>query len=166
MVDDPYLGAVEARAAEASGKRWELASRSAGKEPSIVVHLEDGTVEHMRVTRDLDAASEADVRFIAHCRSDIETLVAAARGAAAIATPDLDAIEQRARSASPAPWTAYIEAEGGLAGSDVIRVSDRDDEPDMYLWLGSRRAPSADYRFVAAARQDVARLLDTLKYQA
>jgi len=160
---DAYLRAVEARAAEVSGERWELASRPSGKETSIVVHLGPGKSEDLRVTRDLEAASESDIRFIAHSRSDIRTLVAAARRAAPIAKTELDTIEQRAASASPAPWTAFIESEGGLGGSDVIRVTDRDDQPDMYLWLGSRLAPSADFRFVAAARQDIPRLVGALK---
>ena len=71
---------------------------------------------------------------------------------------ELAEIEARCRAASPAPWTAFIEADGGLGGCDVIRVSEQDNEPDLYLWFGLGLldlAPSANFRFVAAARQDI-----------
>jgi hypothetical protein len=62
-------------------------------------------------------------------------------------------------SASPGPWTAFIESDGEIGGSDVIRVSESDSEADMYLWMGLDPAPSAIFRFVAEACQDVSALL-------
>ena len=73
------------------------------------------------------------------------------------------AIERRAAAASPPPWKAFLASDGGVAGSSVIWVSDRDDEPDMYLWLDGAIAPDADFEFVAAVRQDVPRLLEAVR---
>lgn len=162
MLDDNDLAAVEARLTEASGERWELGTDETGL-PLILVRFQDGHSEEMRVKRDFELAGEADVRFIAHARSDASRLIAAIRGSSSMSATDLDAIERRAAAASPEPWTAFIEAEGGLAGTDVIRVTDRDDEPDLYLWLGSDLAPSSDFRFVASARQDIPRLVAALR---
>jgi hypothetical protein len=44
----------------------------------------------------------------------------------------------------------------------VIWVSDRDDEPDLYLWMDSEPAPNDDWEFVAHAREDIPRLLEQL----
>jgi hypothetical protein len=68
---------------------------------------------------------------------------------------DVGGIGTRIASASPGSWTAFIGSDGGIGGSDVIRVSEGDGEADMYLWLGPDLAPSAVYRFVAEARQDL-----------
>jgi hypothetical protein len=76
---------------------------------------------------------------------------------------DLDEIEQRAAGASPAPWTSFVEGRDHLGGDDFIRVSDSDDEPDLYLSRavdqGVVPASVADLDFVAYARQDIPRLL-------
>ena len=76
-----------------------------------------------------------------------------------LSAEDAAGIGLRVASASPGPWTAFIESDGGIGGSDVIRVSESDSEADMYLWMGQDVAPSEIFRFVAEARQDVSALL-------
>ena len=63
----------------------------------------------------------------------------------------LDEIEVRFGRASPPPWKVFLEEAGGIAGSNVIWVSDHDDEPDLCLWLNDQLAPGANFEFVAAA---------------
>ncbi|WP_432942930.1 hypothetical protein ACQPXM_38550 [Kribbella sp. CA-253562] len=76
---------------------------------------------------------------------------------------ELDEIERRTAAASPGPWTSFVEGRDHLGGDDFIRVSDRDDEPDLYLSRavtgGVVPASVADLDFVAHARQDIPRLL-------
>ena len=76
---------------------------------------------------------------------------------------DAAGIGMRIASASPGPWSAFIESDGGIGGSDVIRVSESDSEADMYLWIGRELAPSDVFRFVAAARQDLPALLAAIR---
>jgi hypothetical protein len=114
----------------------------------------------LRVTRDGDPASDGDVLFIRHAFSDIPRLLEAlGSGSSLLSAEDAAGIGTRIASASPGPWTAFIESDGAIGGSDVIRVSESDSEADMYLWIGSDLAPPAVFRFVAEARQDLPALL-------
>ena len=76
---------------------------------------------------------------------------------------ELDAIEARYQAASPSPWKAYVEGRDHWSGDDFIRVSDLDEQPDMYVSraeAGSiRPASTADLDFIAGARQDIPALL-------
>ena len=77
---------------------------------------------------------------------------------------ELDAIQARAAAATPGPWEAFVEGRDHLAGDDFIRTGGlNDDAPDMYvdLFYGARKmpAPPADLDFIAAARQDIPRLI-------
>jgi hypothetical protein len=76
---------------------------------------------------------------------------------------ELDAIEARCRAASPGPWKAFVEGRDHWGGDDFIRVSDLDEEPDMYVSRadagGIRPASVVDLDFIAAARQDIPALL-------
>lgn len=119
----------------------------------------DGEERPMRVTRDRAPASEADVRFIASARADTERLLAHVQGGPPLSPEDLSEIEERADRASPPPWLPFLESEGGIGGCSAIGVSYRDDEPDMYLWVGDDLAPDADFAFVAAAREDIPKLV-------
>src|SRR5260370_36619517 len=112
----------------------------------------------MRATRELAPASQADSQFIGHARSDVERLLQAIQGKAVLSPEEITWIEARCRAASPTPWRAFIEAEGGLGGCDMMQASDEEDEPDLYVWLGPNLAPSADFRLLASARQDVRQL--------
>lgn len=80
---------------------------------------------------------------------------------------DLDAIEARCAAASPGPWTSFVEDRDHSAGDDFIRISDSDDEPDMYVSraeAGSiRPASPSDLDFIAAARQDIPALVAEIR---
>jgi len=156
------LDAIVARAAAASGTSWDLARTTDG-EPSITVRFSDGRRESLRLTRDQQPASAADVEFVAHSRADVGRLSATLSGRDVLSEIELRAIEKRARQASPSPWRPFLETDGGTGGSSVIWVTDSDDEPDLYLWLGDSLAPPEDFEFVAAARADIPRLLAAVK---
>jgi hypothetical protein len=162
MPSDQVLEVIEARLVAVSGIRWEVIELD-GRQFGIDVIFADGHRTMMQVTRDRAPASNVDVLFIGHARSDMQRLLLAIHGELALSPRELAEIEARCRAASSAPWTAFIEADGGLGGCDMIRVSDQDREPDLYLWFGPGLvdlAPSANFRFVAAARQDI---LDLIK---
>lgn len=80
---------------------------------------------------------------------------------------ELKAIENRCQAASPGPWKAFVEGRDHWGGDAFIRVSDDDDEPDMYVSRatsgGLRPAPSDDLDFIAAARQDIPNLLAEIR---
>jgi hypothetical protein len=74
-----------------------------------------------------------------------------------------------ANEPSPAPWIPSLESDGGVGGSNVIRVSHDDDEPDLYRWHGADWAfryddvaSDADFEFVANARQEIPAMLAAL----
>jgi hypothetical protein len=131
----------------------------------VYVTFADGTGQLMRLTRDLQPASANDVTFVSAARQDIQRLIAALRLGDAVGDHELAEIERRCRAASPGPWQAFLESDGGIGGSSVIRVSDDDDELDLYLWIGKDLAPDADFEFVASAREDIPRLLAALHQQ-
>lgn len=151
MISEPYLDEVKAR--------WEAVR-------DMVINIaSDGHVKmltrqgasqvELRVTRDGDHAGDGDVLFIGHAFSDIPRLLEALESGSFLSSEDAAEIGMRIASASQGPWTAFLESDGGIGGSDVIRVSDSDSEADMYLWMGADLAPSAVFRFVAEARQDL-----------
>jgi hypothetical protein len=116
------------------------------------------------VRRDHEPASEADVRFIALARTIVERLVdAVERGeAGTFSAQELDEIDAAVAGASSPPWVPFLESTQPIGGSSVIWIGgERDDEPDMYVWLGEdrRAAPDPDVEFIAQARQDVPELL-------
>src|SRR5260370_42633337 len=100
----------------------------------------------MRATRELAPASQADSQFIGHARSDVERLLQAIQGKAVLGPEAITWIEARCRAASPAPWRAFIEAEGGLGGCDMIQVSDQGAERDVDIWLGPNLTEATDFR--------------------
>jgi hypothetical protein len=70
---------------------------------------------------------------------------------------DLQEMEIRCEAARPGPWRSYVERRDHLSGSSFIMVGagpSRDDE-DLYLSGNT----DADQDFIAAARQDVPRLI-------
>lgn len=156
-VDEVELAAIEARLAAVAGEDWEPAQREGL--PVVLVRFADGCEGVMRVTRDGVTAGEDDIEFIGRARRDIGRLLAEVRGDGVIAETDLDDIGRRCSRASPPPWRVFLERDGGIGGSNVIWVSDRDDEPDLYVWLDGELARDADFEFIAAARQDVPVLL-------
>lgn len=162
VLDANRLRELESLLASASGDRWDLDEDENGL-PGIRVHFADGHAEHLRATREDRPAGRHDVELIARGRQDLERLIRCLRGELSLPDGELGAIERRLAAASPDPWTALIEADGGLGGSNVITVSDRDDEPDLYLWRGEAPAPDADFRLAGALRNDLPRLLDAVR---
>ncbi|MEM8609625.1 MAG: hypothetical protein AAGF92_21155 [Myxococcota bacterium] len=79
---------------------------------------------------------------------------------AAIDTDELDSIASRCAAAQPAPWTSYIEGRDHTAGSNFIMVG-RGDSRGADIELSG--ATAADQDFVAAARQDVPRLIEEIR---
>jgi hypothetical protein len=152
------LAAIEARLAAATGDRWRPGSDPDGV-PVVYVGFPDGREDVLRITRERVPASIGDIDFIGHARRDLERLIGAVRGVADLADAELDQIEARLAGASPAPWRVFLEADGGIGGSNVISVSDGDDEPDLYIWRDGKLASDGDFEFIAAARQDIPDLI-------
>lgn len=158
MISDVEINEIDARAAAATGVRWELGSTEDGR--SVVsIDVGDGSTLQIAVAREGDAASEQDMDFIAHSRDDVQTLLAFLRDEAPLSAARLEGVASRCDQASPAPWKVFLESDGGIGGGSVIWVSDADGEPDLYLWMGSEPAADADFAFVAAIRQDLPRLV-------
>jgi hypothetical protein len=80
---------------------------------------------------------------------------------------DLDAMENRAAAASPAPWEPFIFSDRNPNDVDFIRVGDQDGCPDMYVehdvGANRKRVPWQDIEFIAHARQDVPALLSEIR---
>ncbi len=87
--------------------------------------------------------------------------------AVVLSDEELHAIEDRCAAASPGPWTSYVEGRDHWGGDDFIRVSEADDEPDMYVSRAEagtvRPASPADLDFIASARQDVPSLVAEIR---
>ncbi len=73
-----------------------------------------------------------------------------------ITPEELDAIEARCASASPGPWRSLIEGRDHWSGSDFIMTGPGDARGEDIEMSG---ATHADRDFIAAARQDVPRLV-------
>ena len=81
-----------------------------------------------------------------------------------ITKAELDAMQQRADAASKGPWRSFIEDRDHECGSDFIQIGGDDDrEDDMYVSRDTARASDEDLDFIAAARQDVPRLIAEVK---
>ncbi|MCE1173830.1 MAG: hypothetical protein LWW77_04385 [Propionibacteriales bacterium] len=142
----------------------EFATSNQGSEQTGVRVLANGVESVMVVTRDSEPAAPGDVEFVAHCVGDLHGLYLMATSTESARPEFLTEIAARVEAASPAPWCACIEADGGLGGCDVILVGpDDSDDPDLYLWVDGSLAPSDYLRFVAAARQDIPRLLEAVR---
>jgi hypothetical protein len=157
MLSRAYLDAIRTRRESVRDLAIEIATGSDGH--ARILARQGASQVELRVTRDEDPAGEGDVLFVGHAFSDIPRLLDAIESGRHLSAEDAAGIGMRTASASPGPWTAFIESDGGIGGCDVIRVSESDSEADMYLWIGQDLAPSDVFRFVAAARQDLPALL-------
>ncbi|WP_395293711.1 hypothetical protein ACF9IK_08940 [Kitasatospora hibisci] len=82
---------------------------------------------------------------------------------------ELTTIERRAAAAAPGPWLARLDGDGrGLGGESFIQIqpgAETDDEIHLRRYAGAGQVNSrdprlhADLEFIAAARQDVPRLV-------
>lgn len=69
---------------------------------------------------------------------------------------ELEIILKRAEAASPGPWTSYIEGRDMTSGSSFIMTGTEENRGEDIEPLG---VTEADMDFIAAARQDVPRLV-------
>lgn len=69
---------------------------------------------------------------------------------------ELDAIERRVAATQPAPWKSLIEGRDHTSGSSFIMTGEGSSRGEDIELSG---ATTADYDFIAAARQDVPMLL-------
>jgi hypothetical protein len=124
----------------------------------------EGHMDSVRPMRDLELAGPQDAEFVAGCARDLGRLIACLRGEVALSADELDEIDARAERASPAPWQAFLEADGGLGGCNLIWVGEMDaDEPDIYLWQGDDLAPDPVWKLVAAARNEIPGLVAAVR---
>lgn len=73
---------------------------------------------------------------------------------------ELKAIAQRCAEALPEPWISFVTGRDQESGSSFIMTGAEDSRgPDLELAGGN----SADQDFVAAARQDIPRLLEEVR---
>jgi hypothetical protein len=161
MLSEPYLDEIRARWEAVRDIAVEIKGNPGG--PAKLIAGQAASQVELRVRREGNPAGDADVLFVGHAFSDISRLLGALESGSPLTFEDAAGIGMRIASASPGPWTAFIESDGGIGGSDVIRVSESDSEADMYLWLGPGMASSAVYRFVAEARQDLPALLAAME---
>ena len=77
---------------------------------------------------------------------------------------ELPELERLAAAATPGPWVANIEEEAPIGGDSMIELGlSGDFPPDMYVFHDRQIAPSADIKFIAAARNYVPRLITELR---
>lgn len=154
------LAEIRQRIAAASPAPWTVEADSNGFK-----HIRVGTADGARltVTRDQKAGDDADLEFIALARNVLPRLVNALLGKAnAVTIDELDKIDAVTDRATRGPWRAFVEEVQPIGGPSVIWVGGNDD-PDMYLWIGSKIAPPGDVTFVAHAREDVPALVAEIR---
>ncbi|MFJ9459737.1 hypothetical protein ACIRST_32265 [Kitasatospora sp. NPDC101447] len=85
---------------------------------------------------------------------------------------ELALIERRAAAATPGPWVAWTESRHGIGGESFIQIrpgAEGDDELYVRRFTAGQEVKSpnpeldADFDFIAAARQDVPRLIAEVK---
>ena len=159
-VDD--LEGIRRRVARSAPGPWVVEQDRFGA-PRIRTAAADGPSE-LVVWRDFLPAAEADVEFIAMARNLLERLVAAAGGETdALTEEELSALESAGRRASGGPWVAHVDRDVPEGAAPYIGVGGDPEAPDMYVWIGEEFAPSPDLELIAAARQDVPRLVRELR---
>jgi hypothetical protein len=164
VIDRDRLAKMQSLLSQAWGSSWTLSKTKTG-EPVVAVDFSDGRTQTLRVTREDLPASARDIEFIANSRHDLERLIARIEGTADLTEAELAAIDARGRGASPAPWRLFLEPDDGIGGGNVIWVSDRDDEPDLYLWRETQPASDADFELVATARNEIGELVDAARHR-
>ena len=74
----------------------------------------------------------------------------------ALSEAELAEMLSRAKAATPGPWKSYVEGRDHTSGSSFIRTGPREERGEDIELSG---ATPADQDFIAAARQDVPRLI-------
>jgi hypothetical protein len=73
---------------------------------------------------------------------------------------ELNSIEGRVAAATPGPWSSFIEGRDHQSGSNFIMTGEMERRGDDIELSG---ATLADQDFIAAARQDIPRLLQAVR---
>jgi hypothetical protein len=83
----------------------------------------------------------------------------------ALTDDELVELERLTSAATPGPWTANIEEEAPIGGCSMIGLDGLPDDfpPDMYVYHDQEIAPTADIKFIAAARNYMPRLIAELR---
>lgn len=167
MTDEERLARIESALRAASGRAWSLVRGDDGA-PLIRIEHRDGREETWHVSRDDGSPVPGDTAFIASCRHDLERLLTHARGGNTLTGRQLDEIGQRWANASPAPWTVYLESDGGLGGCSFVQVGPlHGDDADLYVWRDaearSHLIPDPDFKLVGIARAEIPGLLADLR---
>jgi hypothetical protein len=111
MISGPYLDGIRARWDAVRDIAVETASGSDGH--ARVLARNGARQVELRVTGDGDPASDGDVLFIGHAFSYIPRLLEALEAGSLLSAEDAAGIGVRLASASPGPWTAFIESDRG-----------------------------------------------------
>lgn len=77
-----------------------------------------------------------------------------------ITEEEINQIEHRANAAQAGPWKAYIEGRDHESGSSFIMTGAEGQRGEDIEMIG---ATTADYDFIANARQDIIRLIDEIR---
>ncbi len=82
-----------------------------------------------------------------------------------IVSKRLEEIKQRCAFARSGPWKAYIEGRDHTSGDTFIMIGGEQNRlDDLYLQGGDNFAvPTADYDFIAHAREDIPFLLNEIE---
>jgi hypothetical protein len=80
-----------------------------------------------------------------------------------ITDAELHAMQQRIDATGKAPWRGYIAGRGDSFDSVITVGGTEEDEPDTCVYRGRAVAIDAEFIFIAAAHQDVPRLMAEAK---
>lgn len=152
---DLRLKSIHERASAASPRPWIVQRDSNGA--AFVRTCRNYGDNRLFIKHDRDPAPDEDQAFIALARNLIPDLLSALRSnnVDSIQEDQLAEIESVVRRATSGPWTPFIEEDQPIGGCCVIWIGPDEYGPDMYVWLGSEIAPSADIEFIAHSREDV-----------
>ena len=73
---------------------------------------------------------------------------------------ELEEIAKRSNAARKGPWISFIEGRDFTSGSSFIRIGSQDNRGSDIELIG---ATAADQDFIAAARQDIPKLLEEIR---
>ena len=82
------------------------------------------------------------------------------RHSKSLSDEDLDQIEHRAAAAWPGPWQSFVEGRDHTSGSSIIRKGEGPNRGEDIEFTG---VSEADQDFIAAAREDVPRLVHEVR---
>jgi hypothetical protein len=76
---------------------------------------------------------------------------------------EIEKIRARCNAARSGPWVSIIEGRDQTSGSSFIMIGEGENrDEDLYLVGDEKPIPSADYDFIAHARQDIPFLLEEI----